>query len=92
MCAGIHTKDELKMAIEITLDAMLENLYCELEQVLVRTGFVEYREKWRTHDFPIADFLRLRSIVHPECGPVESFRDELATLLEIVAHNEGGLS
>jgi hypothetical protein len=85
MCAGIHTKDELKMATEIPLDAFLENLYTELEHILVETGFVRYREKWRTHDFPIADFLQLRSIVHPASGPIESFRDEVAMLLEIGA-------
>ncbi|MDD5698728.1 MAG: hypothetical protein PHH77_08955 [Victivallaceae bacterium] len=57
--AGIRTETELVLNVQTSLDALVENLFAEMKKLLLNYGFIEYKERWRRHDFPIAVFLKL---------------------------------
>lgn len=82
--AGIHVKDEIQLSTKVSFDALLENLYYEMERTLTRFGFCNYQTRWQSRDFPIANFLKLRKIIFPDMKEPESLAEELELLQNIL--------
>lgn len=62
--AGIRTENELQLIIKAKLKTFLQDYFEQLKKILLDYGFIGYKERWRRHDFPIAMFLRLYTIIN----------------------------
>jgi hypothetical protein len=85
--AGIQTETELKLRIRATLDELIKNFYEEMKSTLLNYGFIGYRRRWLRHDFPIATFLKLYSMIYGHCLSPSSLPRCLKCLQEIAAEN-----
>jgi hypothetical protein len=86
--AGIHLQEEIKLSTSVNFDLLMQNLYQDLKRLLLEYGFCKYKERWQSRDFPIANFIKLRSILQPEATVPESFVEELAMLQEVLESGE----
>ncbi|MDD5596607.1 MAG: hypothetical protein PHV82_01600, partial [Victivallaceae bacterium] len=89
--AGIQTDTEIKLRVRTTLDKLIKNFYEELRNTLLNYGFIGYRRRWRHHDFPVATFLKLYSLIHGRTPSPSSLPRCLKCLQEIAAENPGFL-
>jgi len=84
--AGIHTESELKLSVQITLRALMENLLDEMKNTLLNYGFIGYKKRWQQHDFPIATFLKLYNLLHGKFKEPTSLPRCLECLQKIVSN------
>ncbi len=83
--AGIHTESELKLSVQTTLKALMENFLEEMKNTLSNYGFIGYKKRWQQHDFPIATFLKLYNLLHGKHKESTSLPRCLECLQKIVS-------
>lgn len=83
--AGIQTESELKLSVQTTLKALMENFLEEMKNTLLNYGFIGYKRRWQQHDFPIATFLKLHNLLHGEHKKTNSLPCCLECLQKIVS-------
>jgi len=83
--AGIQTESELKLNVQTTLKALMENFLEEMKNTLSIYGFIGYKKRWQEHDFPIATFLKLYNLLHGKHKESTSLPRCLECLQKIVS-------
>jgi hypothetical protein len=62
--AGIRTENELQLTVRTEIRNLLQNYFIQLKELLLNYGFIGYKSRWQRHDFPIAMFLKLYTVLN----------------------------
>ena len=62
--AGIRTENELQLTAKTDVKDLLHNYFIQLKEMLLDYGFIGYKSRWQRHDFPIAMFLKLYTMIN----------------------------
>jgi hypothetical protein len=83
--AGIRTENELRLTLQAKFEKILYDFFDELQKTLLNYGFIGYKKRWQCHDFPIAMFLNLYSIINNTENQQTSLPRCLGYLQEIIS-------